>query len=89
MDNIRCPPLEVLLARNHVREKRPDHRHEVVILDEEDKLEVPRKTDVNLLPELRKEEHDDINLYLTLNDHNTAESSNNMSSLVDSGTPLY
>ncbi|XP_061367857.1 DExH-box ATP-dependent RNA helicase DExH17 [Gastrolobium bilobum] len=87
-DNIRCPSLEVLLARNHAREKRPDRCHEVVVLDDEDRLKVPQLTDVNLPAELRKADHDDINLYLTLNDPNTAGSSNNMSSILDTGVFL-
>ncbi|TKY63226.1 ATP-dependent DNA helicase MER3-like [Spatholobus suberectus] len=87
-DNIRCPSLEVLLSRNHALERRPDHRHEVVVLDDEDELEVPRQNDANLPAELRKAEHDDINFYPTLNDHSTTGSSKNMSSIVDTGVLL-
>lgn len=88
-DNIRCPSLEVLLSRNHALEKRPNHRHEVVVLDDEDRHEVPRPNDVNLPAELRKAEQDDVELYLTSNDHSTSGSSNNISSIVDTGTPFY
>nr|KYP63300.1 putative ATP-dependent DNA helicase HFM1 [Cajanus cajan] len=83
-DNIRFPSLEVLLSKNHAREKRPNHRHEVVVLDDEDEPEVPN--DVNFPIELRKTEQDDIKLYLTLS---TPGSSNNMSSIVDTGKPFY
>ncbi|OIV97201.1 hypothetical protein TanjilG_28952 [Lupinus angustifolius] len=84
-DNIRCPSLEVLLKRNHSREKRPDLRYEVVDLDDADRLEVPQQTHVNSPTELSKIEHNDINPYATLNDHNsnTAGNSNSMSSIVD------
>ncbi|KAK7293418.1 hypothetical protein RJT34_16283 [Clitoria ternatea] len=82
-DNIRCPPLEVLLARTHAREKRPDRCHEVVVLDDEDELQVPQQKEANLPAELRKAEQDDINLDLTLDDHVTAGSSNYVSSILD------
>eukprot|EP00256_Glycine_max_P067259 XP_025981854.1 DExH-box ATP-dependent RNA helicase DExH17 [Glycine max] len=81
-DNIHFPSLEVLLSRNHAREKRPDHRHEVVVLDDEDRPEVPQRNDVNLQVELRKAEQDDIKFYL--NDHCTTGSSN----IVDTGVFL-
>ncbi|RDX81475.1 DExH-box ATP-dependent RNA helicase DExH17, partial [Mucuna pruriens] len=87
-NNICCPSLEVLLSRNHAGEKRPDHRHEVVVLDDEDGLKVPPQNDVNLSVELRKAKQDDIKLYLTLNDHSTSGSSNNMSSIIDTGVFL-
>ncbi|KAL2320131.1 hypothetical protein Fmac_029100 [Flemingia macrophylla] len=83
-DNIRFPSLEVLLSRNHAREKRINQLcHEVVVLDDEDEPEVPRENEVNLPIERRKAEQDDIKLYLAINDHSTTGSSNNMSSIVD------
>ncbi|KAE9605113.1 hypothetical protein Lalb_Chr10g0093731 [Lupinus albus] len=87
-DNIRCPSLEVLLKRNHSREKRSDLHYEVVDLDDADRLEVPQQTHVNSPAELSKTEHNDINPYATLNDQNsnTSGSSNSMSSIVDTGT---
>ncbi|CAI8613036.1 unnamed protein product [Vicia faba] len=89
-ENIRCPSVEVFLGRNHAREKtschdrekRSYHGHEVVVLDDDDN-KVSGQTDVNFPADLRKKEHRDINLRLILNDHNLAESSYNMSSLVD------
>lgn len=84
---IRCPSVEVFLPRSHGREKRSYSRHEVIVLDDDDK--VPGENDVNLPSELRKAEDDDINLCLTLNDHNTAENSNSVSSIVGKGTPFY
>ncbi|KAF1888971.1 hypothetical protein Lal_00039570 [Lupinus albus] len=86
-DNIRCPSLEVLLKRNHSREKRSDLHYEVVDLDDADRLEVPQQTHVNSPAELSKTEHNDINPYATLNDQNsnTSGSSNSMSSIVDTG----
>ncbi|KAK7273541.1 hypothetical protein RIF29_14597 [Crotalaria pallida] len=89
-DNIRCPSLEVL-KRNRAREKRPDLRYEVVDLDGADSLKVPQQTHVNSPAKLSKVEDNDINLYLTLNDHNsnTAGSSNSMSSIVGTGVFLH
>ncbi|KAK2361463.1 DExH-box ATP-dependent RNA helicase DExH12 [Trifolium repens] len=91
-ENIRCPSVEVLLGRNHAREKWSNHGrekrsydgHEIVVLDDDDN-KVPGQTDVNFPADLRKAVHEDINLSLTLNDHNIAESSDNMSSVVDTG----
>jgi ATP-dependent DNA helicase HFM1/MER3 len=95
-ENIRCPSVEVLLGRNHAREKWSNHGrekrsydgHEIVVLDDDDN-KVPGQTDVNFPADLRKAVHEDVNLSLTLNDHNIAESSDNMSSVVDTGTPFH
>lgn len=94
-ENVRCPSVEVHLPRNHApekrsyhgREKMSYHGHEVVVLDDDDK--VPGQTDVNFPADLRKAKHENINHYLILNDHNISESSDNMSSVVDTGTPFY
>ncbi|XP_012568774.1 DExH-box ATP-dependent RNA helicase DExH17 isoform X5 [Cicer arietinum] len=90
-ENVRCPSVEVHLPRNHApekrsyhgREKMSYHGHEVVVLDDDDK--VPGQTDVNFPADLRKAKHENINHYLILNDHNISESSDNMSSVVDTG----
>lgn len=94
-ENIRCPPVEVLLGRNHAREKWSNHGHEktsyhgheVIVLDDDDN-KVPGQTDVNFQADLRKAKQEDINLSLTLNDHNIAVNSDNISSVVDTGTPF-
>ena len=76
-DNICCPPLEVLLARNHAHDKRPALSHDVVVLDDADRPKVPQTNEANLPAELRKAERNGI--------HNTAGSSNNMSNIVETG----
>ncbi|QHN87395.1 uncharacterized protein DS421_16g554730 [Arachis hypogaea] len=87
LDNIRCPPLDVL-TRNHAREKRPAISHDILVLDDADTAKVPQTNQTNFPADPSRLECNDANLKLTSNDQNSAGSSNDMNHIVETGVFL-
>ncbi|MED6161906.1 hypothetical protein PIB30_065217 [Stylosanthes scabra] len=87
LDNIRCPPLNVL-TRNHAHEKRTAISNHILLLDDADRAEVPQKNQINFPADLGKEECNDSNVYPTSNGQNKSGSSNDMNNMVETGIVL-
>ncbi|KAJ7970807.1 DExH-box ATP-dependent RNA helicase [Quillaja saponaria] len=86
-DNVHSPSAEVLcLTRKRSRENRRE-LHDVEILEEKNVLKFPRHSVVNPLVEFVGAEQNghDIYQYLTLKDHDTSRSSNDIDLLADGG----